>query len=717
MKSIKRRMLALLIVMMQIFSLMPITTASAEPSGFLYTFNKGDIQQIILNENNGKAYFVVGNNNGQTWKQELTNLSNENIDHLEGTNLTSVDWAMVKYYENGASNNDIILDTTDTDHIVVSWGSIGATSQGTLDNKYDITLIAADTNTEACKKFLITLSKKSNGGSGNNASVIAYDPVSIDSIMDNMLYYGIVTNKWNKIGGDSETSVAAGEIYNPNGGQNGSNDSKSKGSNAQFWMVGSVTGRHLQVKGYHVYLSSPDAVFYGHQIYFDENNEHANSAMITHTTDDNVPQKISVFLTNHATVLSNSYATYNSFPSADSASEVISGSGNKITIDLTGLPDDKTYYFDVNSLGLKGAIAVTQGLVIKKKDGQKLVFNLSGNEDYHIDKYELINQSSKGEKTYYSDNLANMTTADGDVVEDIIFNCIGGGNITVARTAGVFLAPGRNVEATATCGGWVVCDTFTSDDEWHFVYDKVQVNTVSDIKAKKVVLPAGNSIPEGKFSFVLTPIKGTTGTEITNTVSTSGVVEFNLGEHKYTQEGTHIYTYELKEVIPDDAKATIDGVEYTYSSAQGTVETAKIKNANWVDSDGYQYDTKVYTAEVIDIVTKDNTAKKLGSGSIDVYATPAMILLIEDTAQASVAAELEVGQGTVGTELNIKHLAATPVGMRVVCETELVEVDGRRLLFNANVYDEVGKIGEGTHERFIVDCEEFQKKTDEKLKK
>ena len=115
------------------------------------------------------------------------------------------------------------------------------------------------------------------------------------------------------------------------------------------------------------------------------------------------------------------------------------------------------------------------------------------------------------------------------------------------------------------------------------------------------------------------------------------------------------------------------------------------------------------------IVTKEITAKSMGSGVIDVYGTPAMILLMEETAQQSVALHLDAGQGTVGTELNIKHLAATPVGMKVWCDTELIEVDGRRLVFRAEAFDECGKIGEGTHERFIVDTEKFQQKTDAKL--
>jgi predicted thioesterase len=107
------------------------------------------------------------------------------------------------------------------------------------------------------------------------------------------------------------------------------------------------------------------------------------------------------------------------------------------------------------------------------------------------------------------------------------------------------------------------------------------------------------------------------------------------------------------------------------------------------------------------LVTEVLTARALGSGELPVYATPAMLLLVEETAWKSVAPQLEPGQGTVGTRLEMAHLAATPPGRRVRCETVLTEIDRRRLTFSAVVWDEAGKIGEGTHERFIVDNDRF----------
>lgn len=114
------------------------------------------------------------------------------------------------------------------------------------------------------------------------------------------------------------------------------------------------------------------------------------------------------------------------------------------------------------------------------------------------------------------------------------------------------------------------------------------------------------------------------------------------------------------------------------------------------------------------IVTRENTAKTVGSGELDVFATPAMIALMEETAYKSVAGELDAGMGSVGTLMNVKHVAATPVGMKVTCQTELEEVDGRRLVFRVEARDEAGLIGEGVHERFIVENEKFQKKADSK---
>lgn len=114
------------------------------------------------------------------------------------------------------------------------------------------------------------------------------------------------------------------------------------------------------------------------------------------------------------------------------------------------------------------------------------------------------------------------------------------------------------------------------------------------------------------------------------------------------------------------------------------------------------------------VVSSENTAKKMGSGTLDVFATPAMVALMEEAAWKCVSAELEPGTGTVGTSMQIKHTAATPLGMRVTAECELIEVDNRRLVFSVQAFDESGPIGCGTHERFIITEEKFMAKAEAK---
>ncbi len=110
------------------------------------------------------------------------------------------------------------------------------------------------------------------------------------------------------------------------------------------------------------------------------------------------------------------------------------------------------------------------------------------------------------------------------------------------------------------------------------------------------------------------------------------------------------------------------------------------------------------------IVSYNDTAAKYGSGLVEVYATPAMIALMEKTCLNSVLSHLPDGFGTVGTKVNIVHIKATPINMKVICKSELVEIEGRRLVFRVEAFDEQGEIGSGTHERFIIDVKKFMSK-------
>lgn len=118
--------------------------------------------------------------------------------------------------------------------------------------------------------------------------------------------------------------------------------------------------------------------------------------------------------------------------------------------------------------------------------------------------------------------------------------------------------------------------------------------------------------------------------------------------------------------------------------------------------------------EKMEKVTENNTAIKYGSGGVAVYATPAMIGLMEATSLAVVDPCLPKEMATVGVDLKIKHLAATPIGMTVKVIAELIQVDGRRLTFHVTAFDDKEQIGEGTHERFIITKEKFLQKAEAK---
>ena len=118
--------------------------------------------------------------------------------------------------------------------------------------------------------------------------------------------------------------------------------------------------------------------------------------------------------------------------------------------------------------------------------------------------------------------------------------------------------------------------------------------------------------------------------------------------------------------------------------------------------------------EMTAVVKQEHTAQSLGSGGVAVLATPMLVALIEGAAKDSVQSSLPDGWTTVGTRVNIEHLAATPVGMKVTARACLTEVDGRRLVFSVEAYDDKEKVGQGQHERFIVSSERFESKAQAK---
>ncbi|MCX7695760.1 MAG: thioesterase family protein [Caloramator sp.] len=127
---------------------------------------------------------------------------------------------------------------------------------------------------------------------------------------------------------------------------------------------------------------------------------------------------------------------------------------------------------------------------------------------------------------------------------------------------------------------------------------------------------------------------------------------------------------------------------------------------------------KVGKKHVIERVSQSkDSAINYASGGVDVYSTPAMVGLMECAAKECLDEFLDEGYSTVGISLNIKHLAATPIGMKVRAEAEIIGIEGKKVLFKVEAFDEVEKIGEGTHERFIVEMNKFLNRVNSKVKK
>ena len=123
------------------------------------------------------------------------------------------------------------------------------------------------------------------------------------------------------------------------------------------------------------------------------------------------------------------------------------------------------------------------------------------------------------------------------------------------------------------------------------------------------------------------------------------------------------------------------------------------------------------TASLKTVVTQSNTAQAVGSGSLSVFATPSMCALMEQAATFALQEKLSFGETSVGTALNIEHVSATPVGMKVTATANLLSFDGKVAQFTVEASDEKGLIGKGTHTRVVVNSARFMDRTNSKLEK
>ena len=115
-------------------------------------------------------------------------------------------------------------------------------------------------------------------------------------------------------------------------------------------------------------------------------------------------------------------------------------------------------------------------------------------------------------------------------------------------------------------------------------------------------------------------------------------------------------------------------------------------------------------------VTEDNTAVKFGSGKVNVFGTPAMVAIMEEDSIKAVDSLLPGQYATVGTDLKVSHMAATPIGMYVTASARLVDIDGRKLTFKVEAFDEKEKVGQGDHFRYIVELDKFIARAESKAR-
>jgi fluoroacetyl-CoA thioesterase len=118
--------------------------------------------------------------------------------------------------------------------------------------------------------------------------------------------------------------------------------------------------------------------------------------------------------------------------------------------------------------------------------------------------------------------------------------------------------------------------------------------------------------------------------------------------------------------------------------------------------------------EAMCLVNEENTAEKFASGAVPVFGTPALVALIEQAAINALLSYIPEGYTTVGTRIDLEHLAASPLGMKINAVAKLTEIDGRRLIFKAEAFDDIEKVGEAIHVRFAVNLERFVEKAKSK---
>lgn len=341
------------------------------------------------------------------------------------------------------------LEDVEVTHFVEDGSVIG-------QEKLDVDTNAAGNTVEVVTESFSKFAFRGNGKGEVNVSNPGNE--SSQGVLSDAWLYGITANRW-EFDGESETSFAVGTLKS-NGGQTGVNASKAKGSFYQYDMVGDVEGAGTGIKGYDAEVTIPRNI---------QNKIWSTGGVnITYKnrSKEAIQQDVSSMI-NYVQLVSerlyglDSLEKYTNLPQGDNA--------NKLVMDITNAPDG-TYYVQVDKYpALKKAIETSDGLKLVKNSTQKVVFNFGGTS-VTTDKFTI----SQGGTDYQSTVIADMSSAQNPIVEDIFFNMPNATEVYVTSFAGIMMAPKATVNVgNGASGGWLVCNVAKTGSEWHFVNGRI----------------------------------------------------------------------------------------------------------------------------------------------------------------------------------------------------------------------------------------------------
>ena len=609
MKHIKRRLLALLLVVLQVVSIIPTNSfAQASPiSQVQITIDRDQATGMWLS----KHYYIVVGTGSDNYKYIHLNEIYEsgvvpmNFNPALQTDSNSVH-VLLKYFDDNNSweaqpNDDEIKGNNGTVAVFNLWNTLNATIE---NGQYSVELQNNSNNTET-KYSLIFKSlydPDDNYKTDDNSVTIGATPGSaIDTtdILGDAYSYGIATLDY-YAPGESESSFAT-QRFHSGGGQLGDTNARSN-SDTQYWMLGEWIGDTAKIKGHNAVITLP-------------------------TEPEDVKNNIDFTASDFTKVYELIYLDKDIIDTT--VANMISGTKSsdlyrETTINGADFPETQHLYLDFTSAetgtfyikvpadsNLEKVIADGGKLHLKVNSGQRIVFNMESSDSVTVAKYMM---SLDGGAAIGSDTLV----ASGDYwhyVESVVFNCPNASKLHVSSSGGVFLAPGADASADGVGGGWMVSKSMTHGCEWHNVngniptyhFDSTVLEAVKHINGQVLTDAALNQ----KFTFKLYEKVSGQWIEKQSVKNTGSSITFD--EITYENEDTHYY-----KITESQEKVTVGEAEYTPDIVQYYAKVVVTKKESTGNVITYKQETKYYSDEACtiecDTVPVFNNAKEERGG-------------------------------------------------------------------------------------------------------